>query len=233
MSQMFDLSKKELVQLALLMRRQPLVWNRAATNVLNSFAFGNRTESMKVIRTRMTVRNERFLSSSMRVEKAKLGQDITRKHSEVGSIQRDRFSGWKEQELGTTTKKTRSQSLLARGGTLTKAVRPSVRMKKANAYEKPENFDGKNLHHRNIVMMQELRRRGYRKPFVIHGHKRIRSGLYKFHSRKLMILQDFRQPKGPKRVKWLQGGERKYFAKNKPSDVWHESLKREMKRGRR
>ena len=233
MSQMFDLDKKELVELVMIMRKQPKVWNRAATNLLNSFAFGNRQESIKVIRTRMTVRNERFLSSSLRVEKAKTNQKLASKIAEVGSIRRDRFSGWAEQELGTATKQTRSQSLLARGGSTNKVIRPGVRMKPAKNYERPENFNGQDLHHRNIVMMQTLRRRKYRKPFVIHGHKRIRSGLYKFHSRKLMILQDFKAPKGPKRVKWLSGGEQKYFAKNKPSAVWREALKREMKRGRR
>lgn len=229
MAQLFDIEAKNLIRLHRFYRRAPRQFARAAANVLTSFAFGNRSESLDIIKSKMTVRNERFVKGSVRVEKARGNVPLSAQQSRVGSIQRDRFTGWVEQETGQKTTRTRTSTLLARGGNISRQVRPAFRLKPGNKFASPDDFPGQSPQHRVTVMLQTLSRQKSIRPFIIKGHRKFKSGLYKFLRKKIRRIQTFKNPKQPKRVRWLTLGRFKYFKSTNIDQVWAGALKRVLK----
>ncbi len=229
MSQLFEIEAKNLIRLHRFYRKAPKMFARASANVLTSFAFGNRRESLEIIKNKMTVRNERFVKGSVRVDKARGNVPLSEQQARIGSIKRDRFTGWVEQETGQKTTRTRTSTLLARGGNISRQVRPAFRLKPGNKFLSPNDFEGQSPQHRVIVMLQTLSRQNYKKAFVIKGHKAFRSGLYKLRRKKVMLLWRFKDRKQPKRVRWLTLGRFKYFKSTNIDQVWANALKRVLK----
>jgi hypothetical protein len=226
----FNVEAKDLINLRKFYKRSPKQFARASSNVLNSFAFGTKKENIRIIEKEMTVRNTKFVNGAIMVQKVKSGAGSTQR-SEVGSIKRDRFTGWEEQELGTKTKKNRVASTLARGGSDSKQVRPMYRMKSSNSFRTSKGFSGNSRLQRDGVMVRSLRRQKSKKPFMIKKHRKLTPGIYVFRGKKIQSLQTFVNPSKiqPKRVRWMSGGAAAYFKKNQPRDVWRESIKRVMK----
>lgn len=229
MAQLFDIEAKNLINLHRFYRKAPKQFARAAANVLTSFAFGNSGKSIEIIKNKMTVRNERFVSSSVRVEKARGNIPLSGQVAMIGSIKRDRFTGWIEQETGQKTTRTRTSTMLARGGNVSRQIRPAFRLKPGNKFLQPNDFEGQSPQHRVIVMLQTLSRQKYKKAFVIKGHKAFRSGLYKIFRKKIMLLWRFKDRKQPKRIRWLTLGRFKYFRSTNIDQVWANALKRVLK----
>lgn len=227
--QLFAIKNEDLINLTKFYKRLPKQFARASASVLTSFAFGTRQKSIKIIKNRMNVRNERFITSSIKVEKANGNIPLGSQSSKTGSIERTRFTGLVEQELGTKSKRTRTSTLFARGGNESKQIRPSFRMKPGNQFKSPDDFAGESNQHRAIVMLQTLSREKFKKPFVIKGHKKFKTGLYKLHRNKIKRIQEFKNKVQPKRVKWLSGGRKLYFGVTNIGNVWAESLKRTLR----
>ena len=232
-SKMFHIDRSELRKLTKFYKDAPRLFSRAAAGYLNSVGFGTRSQSLQIINRRMTIRDSRFIQSSIRVQKARPGQPLAKMHSEVGTIVRERFTGLREQEEGTKADRSRVPTLVARGSDKQKKVKPSVRMKSANQFMSPDDFKGKNAAHRVVVMLQVLARRQFRKPFLIKGHRRFRKGLYQFKQRKLRMVQSF-EPRNStvRRVRWLTGGTRIFFRKNKPREVWDPNIRHVLKQAK-
>lgn len=231
MSQIFNIEAKDLINLRKFFKRSPKQFARASSNVLNSFAFGTKQENIKIINKKMTVRNTRFVSGSIRVQTARPGQGISGQKSEVGSIKRDRFTGWEEQELGTKTKKNKVASTLARGGSDKKQIRPMFRMKSSNAFKTSKGFKGRSRLQRDRVMIRSLRRDKFKRPFLIKKHRKLAPGIYKFQGPHLKSIQTFVKSSKlqPKRVHWMKDGTDAYFKKNPVRKVWAESIRRTLK----
>ena len=229
MSQLFDIEAKNLIRLHRFYRKAPKMFARASANVLTSFAFGNRSKSLDIIKSKMTVRNERFVAGSLRVDRARGNIPLSAQQAMVGSIKRDRFTGWIEQETGQKTTRTRTTTLLARGGNVSRQVRPAFRLKPGNKFASPDDFSGQSPQHRVTVMLQTLSRQKSTRPFIIKGHRKFKSGLYKFLRKKIRRIQTFKNPKQPKRIHWLTGGARLYFRSTSIDQVWAEALKRVLR----
>ena len=114
MSELFQIDLANLINLRKFYKKAPKQFLKAANATLNSFAFGTRKRSLEIIKKKMTVRNQKFVAGSLRVQKS-TGSNIDNARSEVGSIFRPRFTGWKEQESGTKPERTRSITRFARG----------------------------------------------------------------------------------------------------------------------
>ena len=226
MPKLFDMKASDLINLRRFYRRAPKQFKRAVLNMVNGFAFGTRKESISIIKKRLTVRNERFVSSRVRVKKA-FG---ARPHSEVGSIKSPRFTGWAEQELGEKTKRTRVFSLMARKGNYKSQAMPSARLKPGANHINPEDYPGKTNRFRTMAMLSDIRRRRLRRPFVIKRHRKFKPGLYKMVGRKIEQLQQFKTRVQPKRVRWLSGGARAYFKTHNLREEWAKSIRHILKR---
>lgn len=228
---LFDIDDRDLKKLIKFYKNAPKLMKHSVAGMLNSFAFGTRSRAMHIIRTNMNIRAKKFVDSSIRVQMAKASQEINQQHSIVGSISRARFSGWEEQELGKKTKRTRVATLLGRGGNVQKKIQPSARLKQSNQFVSPDDYPGTSRHNRSVVMMQDLFRKRHRKPFIVKGHRRFKSGLYKIKQKKLRMLQSF-EPRNvqPKRIRWMSGGRKAFFRKADIRQMWGKQLNRTFKK---
>lgn len=230
MSRLFQVEAKDLINLRKFYKKAPKQFQRVSANVLTSFAFGTRTESLGAINDKMTVRNKRFVDGSVRVVKARSGP-ISSQESEMGSINRARFSGWAEQELGTPTKRTRVATALARGNNPEKQIKPSLRLKPSNQFISPKEYKGRSEQHRTNIMIWDLMRTNSKKPFRIRKHRKFKPGLYKFVRKKIVAVQVFAKASKlqPKRIRWMTTGINTYFKKNPPRRVWGDSIRHILK----
>jgi hypothetical protein len=231
---LFQIDKRELKQLELFMKRAPRRFHRAVANMLNDFAFGTRTESLEIINRRLTVRSPRFIAGSVRVTKARGGQPMNMQRAITGSIARPRFSGLVEQETGAGTMRTRTATLLARAGSKSKRIQPSVRLKSANQFVSYHDYPGRDAAHRTIVMLQSLFRERYRRPFLVTRHRKFKRGLYRIRGGNLKMVQSF-EPETiqPRRVRWLSGGRKQFFAHANIRLLWAKNLERELRKMKR
>lgn len=237
MADLFSIDLKDLINLRKFFKRAPKKMRSVSAGVLNDLAFGTMSESRKILQDNLTIRNPRFFKSRLRVEKAKKNQSLRSQIAIVGSVAADRFSGWAEQELGTRAARTRSHSLFARGGDKEKQIRPSFRLKPSSQFRDPDNAPGKTPHHRAVIMIKTLARQRYKKPFIIKGHKRIKSGVFKFNrGRRLERLQTFKPRRSslqPKRLLWLRGGNKTFMRSTSLNKIWQDQIDHELLKGQR
>lgn len=226
---MFEMTFLDVRRLKKFYKKAPRQFSRASANLLDSMAFSNRKESKQIIEDKMTIRNKRFVNASLRVQKTKKNQSINNQESIFGSLQRDRFSGWKEQEFGTQPEQDRIFTVLSRNENWSKPVLPSNRLKPSNVFVTPNDYEGKNKEHRANVMLQILSRKKYKKPFLISGHKKVKKGLYRFVNEKIRRVQSFEKKKKPKRIRWMRIGTIRMGKGNAIRSMWSESIKRIMK----
>jgi hypothetical protein len=203
----------------------------AATGMtLNNQAFGSREQSITIIKNNITVRNERFVFGGIRVKKSHFRQPIETQVAVYGSIRRPRWTGLKEQELGTKTDR-RAFTLAGRRGSKGRPAMPSARLKPGKPFISPSDYKGRNGTMRVLMMLAHLRRISYRKAFILRGHRKIKPGLYKLkggkRGKKMIMLQTF-QPRSeqPRRVRWMSGGVRQYFGSFAWRRAWRNALKR-------
>lgn len=222
MSKLFDVQARDIVDLIKFYKNAPKQFQRASGMVLNSFAFGTRKAATDTINDEMTVRNQRFVSSSLLVDKTPLNVKFTAQEATVGSIKRDRFSGWEEQQTGKRRKKTRVATLLARGQSDTKQIKPAARMKTGKDFPEPKGNP--------VAMLNMLKRKKHRKPFILRKFSKFKPGLYKFLRGKIVKLQDFDSKKAqPKRLDWMGISIDKYFRQHPVRQTWADALRRVLK----
>lgn len=228
-NEIFQINLSDLKKLKKFYKKAPKQFGRAAAGVLNDFAFGARKESVKTINRRMTVRNSKFVSSSIRVSKAR-GSNIDSMRSESGSIRRKRFSGWEEQELGKRSSRTKIASKFGRGGSNKGTLKPSFRMKPSARFMKPSDFPGATGTQRVGVMLRIIGRTKKRsRPFIITGSRKFSSGLYKIQNKKIKRIQKFKTREQPKRIKWHTEAKKDYFQSVDIRNVWAKNIRRVLK----
>lgn len=136
----------------------PKSFNAVTAEYLNASAFRHRELNIKSLESKMVIRDKRFLLSSLRVEKTR-PLPIDKQIAISGSINRPRFSGWKEQETGQTPKRKHAITTSARGGNIRSKVQEKNRLRASNIYT-PKQFAGRNLKARFQFMMRMIGSRG-------------------------------------------------------------------------
>ena len=223
---MFNVRESDLMEFKELCKRAPAKIRATMLNMVNGFAIGTRKASLKIIESKMVVRNARFVQGRVQVQRA----TTARPSAEVGSVRAPRFDGWAEQELGKDTDRTRVFALMARGGNYHKQARPQARLKPGANFIKPEDYDGKTNRFRTMAMLADIRRKKLRRPFIIKKHNKFKSGLYKLVGGKIEQLQQFKTTKQPRRVKWMSGGVKDYFRTHSMRDQWAKAVNYILKR---
>ena len=232
-----DMNAKDLTKLLKYLKTAPKKFAAAQTMWVNRAAFGSRDNILKHIKTTMIVRKESFLKSRIRVKKASGGS--ANREAIVGSVRAARHTGWAEQEGLKEDKRDKVITPAARGGNLRKAVRPSARLRKGRNHPTPARYPGKGkrsqaktAHQRANAMLQVLGHTRTRKPFIVTGHRKLPSGLWRFGAgakgkRKLEPLQLFKhRPARPQKNPWMSGSVKKYFKNMNRRRVWGDIIKR-------
>jgi hypothetical protein len=223
MADLFSMDAKDLIKLRRVYKRMPKTFNKAAAGTLNAFAFGTRHESINTIDREMTVRNPKFIHSSIKVDKAKGNMPLSRMESITGSIFRPRFTGLAEQELGKPMARNRSLTSAARAGNKQSQAKPWARLKSNKDYQSPEDVDlgGLTGAKRMAIFLKVLARKRGATTFILQKrYGKWKRGLYRIRRKVVKKLQEFDVSKRPKRVKWLTMGRRRYFDSVDIGRVW-------------
>ena len=226
MTTIFDYDKKAFKEFSKFYRAAPAKARRATARMLTRFAFGTREEAIKEIHRTMTVRSEGFVKRQMRFKGAR-ATNIDNQESSTFSVATDRFTGWKEQNDGTPDKRTRSQSLLARGRSFDKKVSPRNRMKPGNRFFSANSFDKMPTGAKETpALIKRMKVNHKNKPFIIKKrYKRIKRGVYKFVRNKMMILQNFEKKRTtPKKNPWMRSARENYFRSANLDREWTKSI---------
>lgn len=225
MSEFLEINATDLIKLRRFYKKSPKKFNLSMVNLINSFAFETRKEALKVIHKEMNITNQSFVVSRMRVKTATLSRMV----SSSGSIRSKRFSGWEEQEYGKKTKRTKTSSLVARGGKESGQLMTKYRMKPGREFMSPDDFEGKHDEHRLAAMLRHIEHEKYKKPFIIRTGKKFTKGMYVVHRKKIKLIQKFKNRVQPKRIKWMTKARNNMFSKNNTRDMWANSIKRTVK----
>jgi len=195
---------RQLKQFQKMCKSGPKEFQYVVAEYLNSSAFRARELNMKNLQSQMTIRDQRFLSSSLRVEKTK-PVSINQQIAISGSITRPRFTGWKEQEDGGTAERKRKITISARGGSKQAKAQQKARLKPSNKIYKPEQFQGVTYERRFYFMMRVLGSRGGGQFLITKKIKTKRGALnpalYNLKNGKISMLQKF-EALEVKRNKW-------------------------------
>lgn len=130
----FNLLRKRL-------KNAPRVVHLAAVSTVNDLAFAARTEGPKVIASKMTVRNPRFVASRFVVRKATGGNPESHFGSIPGRINKagyESFTGWNEQQFGDAPQRERySNTKNTRAGSNSTTIPAANRLKGGKDLFKP------------------------------------------------------------------------------------------------
>ena len=205
--------------------KQPRLVKIASARMLSAFAVGTRLGAITEINKSMTVRNKGFVSRQLRYSNANQSQPVNSQASWAGSVAKDRFSGWKEQEGGRVTRNRFAMTLGGRGGNIQKQMRPSIRLKPSTQVITPSS-DGYNPRGGpgNIGgFFAMMRRKKENRPALIARYRT----LYKRKGTKFQAAQKFER----KRVgidRWLKRARAIYFARTNIGLLWRNTCQRLM-----
>lgn len=203
----------------LMRKKMPRAFAYAAGYTLNDLAFGTREEGLNYINQTMIVRNKAFVRSRLYAQRAKFSEGIDRMESIAGSLAARDFTGWREQITGEQMARGRAITKASRGGSVTRRVRPSARLRSGTTFTSPKAFRGRSQRERANTMLQTLDRDGNRNPFILYGHRTLSSGLWKFGSgrrgkRKLILLQLFGKSARVRRDNWIEASAKRFIKAN-------------------
>lgn len=233
MADLFQVDLKELKQLIQFQKKAPRKFNKAAAFMLNDFAFMTKKEIPITIQKEMTVRNERFVRSKIRVKKTKI-TTINNLKSIVGSIFSPRFTGWIEQETGRRSEKKRVITLAGRKGSWKNKASAAARLKPGKTFLTPRKLvkGAKNNRQRTIIFLQMMNRKSSlkRKPFFL-GSKdligRLQKGVYQFKGNKIKRLQTIKDTaQKPKRIPWMRTSRNNFIRNANIRQLWAKNISR-------
>ena len=122
----------------LMKNEAPRGFQKVVAEYLNTMAFEQRKENKKNLEQQLTIRSQRFLNNSLRVEKTK-PVSINQQIAISGSIRWEGGTGWEEQQTGKPAQRKRTVTPSARGSK-SEILKNRYRMKPSNKIYKPEQF---------------------------------------------------------------------------------------------
>ena len=233
----FNFESPDLVNLQTWYRRAPKRFNRAVTGVVNTLAFQARSQAVKNIQAGTITRNPRFVSASMRVEKARNASSLNRIVSEMGSIdlsRKGRSSAFEELETGSQSPSHRVPTLFARaGGNAQKKVSPAVRFKNISKFHRHKQFRGraKSKQGQVAAMLKAIRtRKAQNKPFIIPSGLTGRMagmtpGIWKRKGQSLQLANPFKGRRGKtKRLSWMLNAVTEVSKRGNLRKIWRKEI---------
>jgi hypothetical protein len=200
--------RSDLDKLKKFYRLLPKMHARAGINLSNTLAFKLRPEMLGEIQGSMTIRSPGFVRGSLRIKKASFKDRV----AEVGSIRRDRFTGWEEQETGKRDERDRRQTLVARRSNWKNRVAPRMRLKPGRArFVRPSDEGLRNVSTDIPGFLKILERKKHRAPFYIPvRYKKLVRGIYIFRAKRVRRVQTLdARAKSISRNRWMTRSLRK------------------------
>lgn len=225
----FGINLTDTEALKVFFKNSKTLFVRVAVGTINNLAYSMRQKYIDEIDDRMTVRNEKFVSSRMRVTRAK-GRDLNSIEAQVGSISSPRFSGWAEQERGDKPNNNRTITSFGRvGADDQRQAKGKARAKTNNKFAKISDYTirAKSRKHRLIIFLQKMTEE--KRTFVMpRKYKGLKRGVYFVKGKRLKRVQTF----GPRKVKinkWMEPVN-KQLKQKEIAKEWKKSLNHFMPR---
>jgi len=232
MTKDIEFNKGNLDNLTKFYRKAPDIMRKASVGMVNNLAFTLRGNVLEEIEESMTIRSPRFVSSSVRVERARSSAP----KATVGSIKRDRFTGWAEQEKGLKDPRDRFHTVAGRvSGSWKRRVSPRFRFKPgAKKALRPRDIVSPLINsekRKTIVFLQMLNRLKWRQPFYIPTrYKRLQRGIYIFKKNKIRRVQDLETDNQPiEKNPWMSRSVKRVIQKT-VADAWRDSIIHNLKK---
>lgn len=191
-------------------KKVPQSLPRSTANLLTSLAFEGEKIDIEILSKNLIIRNNRMLNIKgnpfLRVQKARATR-IENQRALVGSIERPRFTGWKEQETGGIPKLGRAATTHARGGRKQSVMKSRARLQSKHKFHKPSEFPARTLRQQYIHMLRVINNRGGQQYFMLQNNIRtgrgtMKPGLYLLRAKKISLLQGFNAKKAIKKLPW-------------------------------
>ena len=233
---------KGIRELEAYIKNAPRRATQATQSVLNFMVFHWRALALSTLASHVHVRDPRFDLSRLRYEKAPL-VPINRMHAVVGSIFTMRGSkivhdGWRSLETGGEPAASRTQTLLARGGNLSRKMLPSSRLKKGNEYPTTDDYRSTAPTSRLQWMLREAAAAGKKTVIVADSKSGVSAGVYKITRKKghvlrggqsapqIKRLQRFKRKPKTARFPWLQISVDRLITHTDFSKLWAQAMDR-------
>jgi hypothetical protein len=235
MAEIFELDIDDIKRLQKFYKRAPKMFIRAAAATLNAFAFGTRKEAINVIDSKMTVRNPKFIHGSIKVDKARGNVPMGSLEAITGSVERPRYTGLAEQELGKTPSRNRVFTTASREGNKQSMTKRWARLKPNAKYPSPsgEALSGLSGAKRIVAFFHILSERRAAQTFILKKRfGKFKRGLYRFKQGVIRKLQSFDKKHKPRRIRWLTEGRKRYFDSVNILKVWADSITFQLRKSK-
>lgn len=244
MAPLFDIDKGGLKKYRQFLKKAPRAARKAVAWTLNGFTLGSRRHSLKITHSELTMRNQKFIDSSMKTAFAKPSKQINKMESIFGSVERPRYTGLREQQTGEQPKQKNTTTRAARGGVKRRQVKSWARMRANAKFPSPNKTQGLKTRdgrdyglsgltgpRRIVAFLSILNERKVAQTFILRkSFGRFKRGLYRFQQGVIKKLQSFGTRGKPKRVKWLTKGVDNYLKSININKVWSKNLLNELKK---
>lgn len=238
MAKEFDMDQRELKRYRKFLKKAPKAIREAVAFTLNGFALGNKRFSKEMIHSKMTIRAPKFIDGSLKTVFARPSQSINKMGSIFGTVERPRYTGLREQQMGENPALNRSSTRAARDGVKTRAMKGYARLKPNAKYPSPGQTQGLKTREgrdfglsgltgpkRIVAFLSILNERKVAQTFILRKRfGRFKKGLYRFKQGVIKKMQSFTGRGKPKRIKWLTKGMDNYFKSIDLNKVFNRNL---------
>ena len=207
------------------------------SGILNSHAFKTREYDIQNISQSMVIRDTKFMTSSLRVEKASKTSSINSMIAIAGSINRKGFSGWEEQQTGKRPTKRRGYTPGARDFNYKSKTVGKARLKPNQKFTRYTDFNFPNIKSEKQkiglflkIMMDRKNKTGTMmqgKSFILPKYKGFEYGLYNYQNFKFVKYQEFDRANRPVKLnQWRTRSLQDLYKKNDIDKLWTNGLRR-------
>lgn len=224
----FEIDKTDLKKLSRFFKQAPREFQKASAGVINTLAFETRKLEIKEIAANMIIRNKKIIAEKKNpffyVQTAK-PTTLDRQIAIVGSVRRERFTGWEEQETGGSKK--RISSLYSRGGSKRGIIKARYRIHPNQKFYKPNQYKSTTYKRSFGHMMRILNIEGSGR-FILSEDISIKNGilgkgLYSLEDGKIKRLQSFNS-KPVRQIRWRENAINKLRHSVNIQKIWADQI---------
>ena len=219
----FIMDTRDINRLADYFKRAPQALAPAVRKSLDHLALRTTENDKRFLHESMIIRDERFLNMSLRVQNAR-GSNIKNMEAVAGSVRRERFSGWEEQQTGRPARRHRAATDAARGGNRRAKMKGYARLRSSSQIYKPEQFQGRSRRASFSFMMRVLNSRNGGQFLLSDQYGRMKPGLYRIKGHRISRLQTFDNSMQPRRNQWRTRSLQLLRTNNNLKSVWQHEL---------
>jgi hypothetical protein len=222
----FIMDSRDIRRLGAYFKDAPEAISPAVRASLNHLARRTVENDKTILRQSLTIRDERLLNNTLRTRDAR-GNRIQSMEAAAFSIKRDRFTGYEEQERGGKMERTNLPA--ARGGNRRRKMLSHARLQPSRKIYKPEQFQGRNLKSKFMLMMRIMGTRGGGQ-FLISDRINTRRGgmnpgLYRFKSHNISKLQSLKDS-NVRPIRWRTRSLQLLRTNNNLESIWARELEK-------